>query len=88
MPGRSRHRRPMDNAPRDGTSVRLWIASEPEPVIAHWSRQMEGWLQDDDPQRRVLHGVGGWAPYPGTAAQPAAIVQARQTRRRRPPSKS
>ena len=82
MPRRSPRRRLIDTAPRDGTVVRLWVASEPEPVVAHWSRQMAGWLRDDDPQRKVLHNVTGWAPHAGSPAQPAAIPQARRTKPR------
>ena len=87
MPGRSSRPRPINTAPRDGTSVRLWIASAPEPVLAHWSRQMEGWLRDDDAERRVLHGVTGWAPHASAPAQPTGIAQARKTSRQRTPSR-
>ncbi|HJS87487.1 MAG TPA: hypothetical protein VJ779_18695 [Acetobacteraceae bacterium] len=73
MRSRSPRRQPIDTAPRDGTVVRLWIATEPTPVIAHWSRQMAGWLRDDDPQRKVLHNIVGWAPHTGDPAQPATI---------------
>ncbi len=72
----------MDTAPRDGSSVRLWIASEPEPLTAHWSAQLQGWLEDDDPHRVVLHQVTGWAPRASRPAQPAATPQARRARRR------
>ena len=63
-------RRKMETAPRDGSVVLVWLRREPNPLLAHWSVPLHGWLRDDDPQRRVLHGVIGWAPL-GSGRRPA-----------------
>lgn len=54
---------PLTIAPRDGTVIRLWLANAAEPVLARWSPQMQGWVRDGDPLRRVLHGVVAWEGF-------------------------
>jgi hypothetical protein len=53
----------MDTAPRDGLiDIEVRHGRNQEVVVAHWAPQLQGYIQSDDPLRRVLHMVTGWRP--------------------------
>lgn len=52
--------RPIESAPRDGTVIEVRHGPAQEIVRALWSGQAQGWIREDDPLRRTLHGVSVW----------------------------
>jgi hypothetical protein len=54
--------RDMKTAPLEGTLIEVRYSQPPEIAVARWPNQMQGWLQDVDPHRIVLHQVTGWRP--------------------------
>jgi hypothetical protein len=62
-------------APRDGTLIRFWCRSEPEPVIGYWSRAFIGWVAYHEVIPLIRHDVTGWEPIADQAAARAVPLE-------------
>ena len=61
-------KKPIDTAPRDGSTVRVLHGLEPQQAAtAYWSRGLQGWVyvateSGLSTAQRVMHNVKWWLP--------------------------
>jgi hypothetical protein len=51
---------PIATAPRDGTTVWVFLAGEDIWCRAFWARMMQAWVCERDPDMRALRRVTLW----------------------------
>ncbi len=52
----------METAPRDGTDIEVRYGRDQQVVVAYYAKLLQGFIQSDDPLRKVLNMVTGWRP--------------------------
>lgn len=63
--------RPMSEAPRDGTEIKLWVKGKKEPFVCGWHvvGGVGVWMRMEDPPVELVYGderyLLGWTPLDG-----------------------